>query len=224
MAVITISRQYGSGGDEIAAKVCELLKYCYFDKQMMSRLAAELALPAGQSVDFSEEDYRVRTFMERFFRAPCSQPVAQVKSWKETPDGTRVAEVVDLDEANAMFLERSAILAAHRQGNMVIVGRGGQVVLKEKHGTLHVRIEAPLDFRVEHVKEQENLSLAAARDLVMQRDQSAANYLKHFYKVDWSDPLLYHLVINTCRFELDAAACLIACSVNCLSLALCGTC
>lgn len=59
MAVITMSRQYGSGGDEIAVRVCELLGYRYFDKALMAQIAAETALWEGPIVDYSEDDHRV---------------------------------------------------------------------------------------------------------------------------------------------------------------------
>lgn len=60
MAVITISRPYGSGGDEIAVRVCEMLGYRYFDKRWMAQVAPEVGLNEGEIVDFSEDQHRPR--------------------------------------------------------------------------------------------------------------------------------------------------------------------
>ena len=59
MAVVTISRQFGSGGDEIADRVCKLLGYHYFDKALMRRIATEASLSPTEIVDFSEDNYKI---------------------------------------------------------------------------------------------------------------------------------------------------------------------
>ena len=64
MAVITISRQVGSGGTEIAAQVCTRLGYRYLDKWLLSKTAAEVGLSEHEVVDFSEDQYQARTFLE----------------------------------------------------------------------------------------------------------------------------------------------------------------
>ena len=66
MAVITISRQAGSSGnEEIATRVAELLGYRYFDKRLMAKVAAEVGLSENEVVDFSEENYKVVSFLVR---------------------------------------------------------------------------------------------------------------------------------------------------------------
>ena len=67
MAVITISRQYGSGGDEIAAQVCERLGYHFFDKNLMAQVANDVGLSVQEVVDFPEDDHKVRGFLDRLF-------------------------------------------------------------------------------------------------------------------------------------------------------------
>ena len=65
MAVITISRQYGSGGTEVANRVCELLNYKYLDKEIIAAAAAEAGLSGGEVVEFHEEASEVRSFVDR---------------------------------------------------------------------------------------------------------------------------------------------------------------
>ena len=65
MTVITISRQTGSSGDQIAARVCELLGYRLFDKDMMVQVAADVGLSEGEVIDVSEANFQSRTIFNR---------------------------------------------------------------------------------------------------------------------------------------------------------------
>lgn len=214
MAVITISRQFGSRGDEVATRVCEMLGYNYFHKGLMAHLAAEIGLSENQVVDLSEDNYTLRSFLARLLDRRSPRVVAQVGTWREEPNGARVKEVIKLDEDQSIMLVQTAIQEAHQYGNFVIVGRGGQAILKEKPDVLHVRIEAPLEVRVERVHKEKNVGLEKAKTLVAERDQAAADYLRRFYDVDWANPLLYHLVLNTGKWDIEAAAHLIANAVT----------
>jgi cytidylate kinase len=218
MAVITVSRQFGSGGDEIAARVCEILGYGYFDKKLMARVANEVGLSEGEIVDLSEDDYRVRSFMDRLLRRSPSGS-AQVRSWREDTSGVRMPDVKALDEDQAVALVRASVEAAYRQGDIVIVGRGGQAVLQDKPGALHVRIEAPFEVRAQRVAEQERIVPSAAQDLVTDRDKATAGYLRRFHDIDWDDPRLYHLMVNTAKWDVEAAARIIANAAGCLPAA-----
>src|SRR5512133_1752995 len=144
MAVITISRQYGSGGTDVATRVCELLGYRYFDKDLMADVAHEAGLSPQEVVDFPEDEHQVGSFLDRLFgRTP--KVTRQARVWKEDATGSRSVEVAELDTSQSIAMVRSIIQAAYRGGDVVSVGRGGQVVLKGLPGVLHVRIEAPLD-------------------------------------------------------------------------------
>lgn len=215
MAIITISRQYGSGGDQIALRVCDMLGYRYFDKRLMAQVAAEVGLSPTEVVDFSEENYQVRGFLEQLFRwRRGSRVVAQVGTWTEDPSGTRIREVAALDEGQSIALVRSAIEAAYRHDNVVIVGRGGQAILKERPGVLHVRIEATLEAQSQRLHERENVSLSEARESALKHDRAAADYLKRFYNIEWGNSLLYDLTINTTTLGTEAAAHLIVTAVS----------
>ena len=210
MAIITISRQYGSGGDEIATRVCEKLGYRYFDKTLMAQVASEMGLAEG--VDFSEDNYKMRSFRERLFGTP--RKVAQVGVLAEDATGAVTETVEILNEAQSVTMVQGAIEAAYQHGNMVIVGRGGQTVLKDKPDVLHVRIGAPLDDRVQRLHNRENYSLGWAQDRAVTRDRASAEYLQRFHGIDWADPLLYDLVINTGKLSIEAAAQLIVSAVG----------
>ncbi|MCL4296730.1 MAG: cytidylate kinase family protein [Anaerolineae bacterium] len=214
MAVITISRQYGSGGDEVAACICELLGYRYFDKRLMIQLATEAGLSPAEVIDFSEDNYKVQGFLKRLFEGRGARAGARVSTWTEGPGGIKIEQVAELDEAQSITFAQSTIQAAYILGNVVIVGRGGQALLAGKAGVLHVRIEAPLADRDLRVHEQEKLSLGYAQDVVVNHDRAAAAYLKRFYDIDWADPALYDLIINTGKLGIEGAVQVIVQAVN----------
>jgi len=214
MSVITISRQYGSGGDEIADRVCELLGYRHFDKRLIKEAAVEAGLSDQEVIDYTEDSYRVKNFIERLTGRPI--PVAKVSVWKEDSKGVRSAENVILSDDVALGLVQKAVKAAHQVGNMIIVGRGGQLILKDQPDVLHVRIEAPMEERIQRVKEllkqekqayQADINLRrAAQDVIVTRDFASADYIQQYYAVDWADPLLYHIVLNSAKVTVEQAA------------------
>ncbi len=215
MPVITISRQFGSGGDEVARHLCELLAYGYFDKQLLAYAASKAGLPEEEIVDFSEDHYKVRSLMDHLivgWRSPHS--IAGTEVWQEELFGEVYTAVSTLDEAQCLALVQSAIRTAYKHGDMVILGRGGQVMLNDKPDVLHVRIEAPLDIRSRRLQERENVGLATAQARALEHDRASAEYLKRFYDIDWSDPLHYHLTINTGGLRVEAAARLIINAVD----------
>jgi cytidylate kinase len=204
MAVITISRQYGGRGDEIAFRVCKMLGYRYFDKNLMVQVASKAGLSPGSIVDFSEDNYKVQSFLERLF--DIMHLVTQVEVWKMDDAGDLTEEVEALDEDRSIRIVEDTIQAAYKCGNVVIVGRGGQVILKDKPDVLHVRIETPLAIREQRLHELKNFSLGGAKDIAIKRDRAAAGYLRRFYDVDWTDPALYDLVVNTNKIGVAEAA------------------
>jgi CMP/dCMP kinase len=171
MATITVSRLFGSGGEEIAKRVCELLNYRYFDSQLMAQYAAETGLsPTDQFVDILEDR---------------QLPVLQ-----------------------------NTIRAAYRQGSLVVLGRGGQVLLMGKPDVLHVRVMASLENRIERVRERMHADQETAWQMILHRDEGSAGYLKRYYHVDWADPALYHLVLNTDRVSFEMATQVIVTAVK----------
>lgn len=197
MPVITISREYGSGGREIAQRLCEILGYTYFDKDLMVQVAAEMDMSRSDVVDLSEDTYKMRSFTERLFGR--RRVRAELPEVIDTETGLRVET---LSESESIRLVRETILAAYERDNVVIVGRGGQAILREKPGVLHVRLIAPLGGRALHVKEREGLTLGDATERVRAKDAAAVAFLERFFHIDWNNPLLYHVIVNTGKWDV----------------------
>jgi cytidylate kinase len=92
------------------------------------------------------------------------------------------------------------------EGNVVIVGRGGQIVLRERPDVLHIRVVAPLETRAAWLQQEKGIPLEAAQTSLAKSDKSRADYLRRSYKVQVSDPALYHLTINTGLLDLSQAS------------------
>lgn len=216
MAVITISRQFGSGGEEITNRVCQVLGCRLFNKRMIETAAEEAGLSRQDAIDYHEENYKVRSFFERLFGG---SRAASVSLWPEDIATLRTIEEQRQREQDAYQLVRKAIWTAYENGNVIIAGRGGQMILKDCPGVLHVRIEASMEVRLERVKKALRQSThkydtdaelqRSAQEAINARDAASADYIRRFYSVEWNDPLLYHLVINTARLSVEQSVQLI---------------
>lgn len=95
------------------------------------------------------------------------------------------------------------------EGEVVIIGRAGQVILHNHPNVFHVKVIAPSALRAERIARRHNLSLEAAKAQIETSDRNRKNYLKRYYRARWDDPELYDLIINTDRLDPEQAACLI---------------
>jgi cytidylate kinase len=88
------------------------------------------------------------------------------------------------------------IIELAQAGNVVIMGRGSQVILSTFPGTLHIQVVAPYLTRVECLMEREVLDRASAKQRVAHADEMRAGFMRRYFNVDWLDPTLYDCVIN----------------------------
>jgi CMP/dCMP kinase len=196
MPVITISRQIGSNGEKIAQDLCDLLGYSYFDKSLLVSEAVKLGLTEREIIDFSEENYKTQTLIERLF-SPGVRVVTSTEIRQRDESGIEKKFTRHLDESDHIHMIRQVINVAHNRGNMVIVGRGGQVVLQRKPDVLHVRLVAPLDLRISRLRKEKFWDVEKTLQYALERDKATTEYLYRFFKVQWDDPTLYNLTLNT---------------------------
>ncbi len=206
MTVITISREYGSAGDEVAHRVCELLGCKYFDRRAVEEAVAQ-HLPPPAPLGTPKGAARERNLLDMLLGG--DEIVRDAMEARSAAEGASGLEGAAPEEDQHILMMRHAIEEAYQRGNVVIVGRAGQVYLQDRPGVLHVRIEAPLDRRLARVQEQEGLHAQEAEDRVTQQDRAAAEFIRTSYGAEWDDPLLYHLVVNTGKWSVEDAAQLI---------------
>lgn len=202
MAVITISRQWGSLGDEVAHLVADKLGYVYFDKRAMAQIGQEMGIVAGKIQDAA--DFKPQAAKTIWEAIGTTQRITggDPSSWTF---GARSDALEGISAANLM----QVINAGYKKGNIVIVGRGGMAALQAKPDVLHVRIQAPSDVRIKRIAEREKLSLDEAKVKVKARDLSDVAWIKRHFDLDSHDPQLFDLIINTAKVTPAAAADLI---------------
>jgi len=91
-------------------------------------------------------------------------------------------------------------------GNVILIGRAGNMVTMKLPHVLHVRLVAPLEDRIERICRDEHKSLAEARKFCVEEELARARYVRSFHNADINDPLHYHLVINTSRVGCENTA------------------
>jgi cytidylate kinase len=183
MATITISRQMGSQGTEVANALGQRLGYRVVWRDLINQAAARSGLPEVALATIDE--------------------LGLLGLHPSLKERQAYHEAV-----------RQVIEGLAAQGEVVIVGRAGQVILRDRPDVLHVRIIAPAPLRAERVARTHRVSLEAAYEQVLASDRSRANYLRRYYHAHWDDPELYDLTLNTQRLTPDEAA-----ELACLALA-----
>ncbi len=173
MAILTISREYGSGGREIGQMVAQKTGYRYVDKE---RLFQDLEQAGARWAKAARElDEVCPTVWERF-------------DWQYRGFVSQV---------------EALIMAYAAEDNAVIVGRGGSVLLREVPFCLKVRLVAPLEVRLERIMLRESLSRAAAERLIKQVDGERACFIKANYGVDWDSEDLVDMTLNTAALSYE---------------------
>ena len=209
MAVITISRQWGSLGDDIAHMLCDKLGYQYFDKKMMTQVGMGMGLSAGIVDSAAEYQPHAKKLLERWFGNYADPLTGDASSWTF---GARDDARQELTVANLMDI----IDAGYKKGNVVIVGRGGMAALQNKPDVLHVRILAPTEVRIKRLQEENKWTAEETRRRVKERDLSDVEWIKRYFGLDSHDPQFFDLIINTAKTGQQEAVDLIIQALNAL--------
>ncbi len=221
MAVVTISRQLGSIGDLVARRTAEILGYDWVDKDLITEVAREANVSESEVEKYDElSESPAKRFIRSLITPSRSVPVPPAMLWGlEFPyeiSATLLTDDVALTEAKHLLDHRdylkflqAAVDRLYERGNIIIVGRGGQAILRDRPHTLHVRTVAPLDVRIQVVMERRGVSAKEAKAMIQKSDKRRAAYLQDNYAINWDDPVLYHFVINTGCTSQEAAARLI---------------
>ncbi|MCX7723062.1 MAG: cytidylate kinase-like family protein [Verrucomicrobiae bacterium] len=200
--VVTISRQTGCGAHEVAIRLAEYLQandtvqqcpWTVFDRNLVQKVLEDHQLPAVFE-KYMPEDTRseIAEIMDELFGL---HPSAWTLVHKTTETILRLAEL----------------------GNVIIIGRGANIITSSFKYAFHVRLVASLEKRVERVRKRTGMDAAQAREFIQREDLGRKRYLKAYFDADIDDPLLYHMVINTDLTPLDLAAQLIGDAVLTLS-------
>jgi cytidylate kinase len=195
MPVITISRELGSGGDEIANLLCDQLGFCRVDKAMLSKIAEEAGVDV-KAVLAKERDVvsKPKLISDQMTSLYGRQPAA-------------FGRKSELDDQTYTRVVRETMEKLAQQDNAIIIGRGGQMVLRDWPGALHVHLYAVTETRVQRLMERYNITRLDAERRIERSDDQKRLFVRNMHKnANWKDPKYYHLIIDTGHFSPETAA------------------
>jgi CMP/dCMP kinase len=193
MRAITLSREYGSGGGEIASRLAKRLGWDLIDHAIVERTALELGTSTQEAEAHDEytEGRVLRVLNSMLYLYPASFATAPPEAFLSDEDYRSVVNEI--------------IRAAAARGHVVIVGRASQVILAELRDVLRVRIIAPFEKRVAYVMQREGVDHHAAESRIRMKDHHRAQYLQMEYHQKPEDMHLYDIVLNTSLLDLESA-------------------
>jgi len=194
MGVVTISRQYGAGGLRIGPAVAKALGFRFVDRELTEEAARKIGVDPRAVRD---RDERAPGLIEELGIALASAPPLGVAA---PPTTVRVVDDRALTDA-----VRVVLTAMADAGGYVILGRGGQAVLRDRADACHLALVADLEDRVHRISSSQGVAEHEARTRCEAIDRERAGYVRTYHGADLRDPLLYDAVLNTSRLGLDGA-------------------
>jgi cytidylate kinase len=183
--IITVEREFGSGGALIAGQLAECLGWKFWDQE----LTAEIARMAHVNTKAAERcDERVDSLVYRLFK------VYARGSYERALPIEGESEGFDTDRMVALL--HKVIEDVASRGNCVIVGRGSPYILRNRPDTAHFFIYAPVEEKIRRLKAA-GKSEQEARKLVSEIDRERAAFIRHYFQAEWPHRALYNVMINS---------------------------
>lgn len=197
MAVITISRQFGAGGKTLGEMVAQKMNYSFVDSEII-QMVAKKAKVSTHWVESIEKEAGGKLL--KFMTGLVSKSL--------------VERVLDdqhgyIDEEIFIELLNKIIVEIADEGNAVVLGRGGQYILRDRDDAYHILLIAHLNDRIHFMESRYGLSTGQAIQAVSREDRRRSNFYRKFGKEDYDNPDLYHLALNMSKLKLEKACDLI---------------
>ncbi len=229
MPVITINGTIGSGTFEIGQNVAELLELNYVDRMVLAEAARRVGSPVGALIEKEQRVVRFRERLGRFLQTMLERSAISGVSGEpyfgrgiEMLPAETYTELAGDPSSSAQSVNDQAFIEATTAviqdlaggGNVVIIGRGSNMILADVPGVFNVSLVAPAESRVENIMRREELGQEEAAAYVESLEEARVTFFRKFFKVEANDPNLYHMVLNTGLFPPANAAQVIAQAVT----------
>ncbi|WP_040198168.1 cytidylate kinase family protein [Candidatus Soleaferrea massiliensis] len=194
--IITIGRQFGSGGREIGKKLAELLNVGFYDKELIELAAKQ----SGMSEEvFSQNDEKA------------TNSLLYSLSVGSYMMGNRISSYGEMPLENRLFLIQSDVIKELAdKGPCVIVGRCADYILRDRANSFSVFIHADDESRISRIEKLYNLPAKKAKELMIRTDKKRANYYNYYSDRKWDRADNYDLCINSSKIGIDGAVQIIA--------------
>lgn len=194
MAVITISRQFGAGGRTIGQMVAKSLGYTFVGDEIVEMIAAKAKVSKNWVASMEKE---AGGKWLRFTSTLVSKGLV---------DRVLGGERGDIDEKVYVDLLHQVLNRLADEGDAVILGRGGQYILKDRPNVFHVLLIDQIENRIKFLQARYDMSLPLAIKAVQNEDHRRADLFRHLGRMDFDHPELYHMALNMGRLSLDQGA------------------
>src|SRR6266404_3755977 len=195
--LITVSREFGAGGSDLAMELGSRLKWPVLDHDIVHRVAERLRLDDGTVEPFDEHPpsllARIATVLIVPLPGMYSFPAAD-----DVPSHDAIAGAT-----------RRVIEDAAKSLPLIVVGHGAQCIFEDWTDTLSVRLVAPLSVRLERIAARQKINPTLAAALVRRADEDRQAYIQRYFHRDWRNELLYDLQINTGGVDIREAAAIV---------------
>lgn len=185
--VITVGRQYGSGGREIGTMLAEKLGIAYYDDMLLKEAAKESGLCEDLFHSFDE---RPKSFLYSIAMDPYSFSMNSI-----TARGNI--------EQQVYLATYETIKKLADKGPCVLIGRCADYALKDRDDVINIFITAPLENRIERVAKRNDISLEEAKDRIKKTDKSRASYYNYYSSKDWGEAKSYDLCIDSSLLGIE---------------------
>jgi cytidylate kinase len=194
MPVITISRQFGAGGLTLGKKLGEMLNLTFIDNEVINLISQKARVSKDWVKGIEKEaGGKLHKFINHLI------PRRLVDRILDDQRGY-------IDEEIYIHLLDQIIRQLAEKDNCIILGRGGQYILKDHPGTIHILLIADKNDRISFMETHYNLEPSQANQVVHAEDKRRINLYRKFEKSDFDLPHHYHLTLNMSRLTLNAAA------------------
>ncbi|MHB9030834.1 MAG: cytidylate kinase-like family protein, partial [Candidatus Latescibacterota bacterium] len=201
MAVVTVARQAGAGGEIILPLIAGKLGFDLIDSFLLARVAEQ-----------SGERRQTAIGMKKGL-------LSAVEEWLATFITPEVGKCI-LQANGRLNPERyidyieSVFTGLAERGNVIIVGRGGQYILRNQAHAFHIRLVADTGFRIDWMKRSGHVTEEEAVVRIRHSDAMRRSFISRYFSGDWDDPHAYHLVLNAARIGMEESADLIVAAVQ----------
>jgi cytidylate kinase len=221
MPVITINGPIGCGSVTVGQMVAQELNLNFVDRLIFTQAARLMGTPVKALIEKEQRVVRFKDRLSRFIQTVLERSaVAGVSGDPYFGPGIgslpveTLADLAGESSLNAPKVDDKAFLEAttkvvndlHEAGNVVIIGRGANVILADTPGVMHVGLVAPLEQRVETMMQREHLDRDEARDYVQELDEAWQIYFRKFFNASPTEASRYHMILNMDKIQASTAA------------------
>ncbi len=220
MPVITINGVIGSGTLEIGHLVAQNLGINYVDRYIFSEAARLVGSPIGQMIEKEQRVIPFREKVARFMQTVLER--SAVAGAGAEPYFGRGIEMLPAEAYTELVSDAASTSAVHDRafieattsvikdlaaaGDVVIIGRGSNMILADTPGVVHVGLVAPMDVRIDTMAKREMFNPEEARAYSEELENARVTFYRKFFRINANDPTKYHLMLNIGRISQSTAA------------------